>query len=195
MRFFTTPKKLYDRLEKRYSDKNACILDVGVGGRKFLGTIGTIGTIGIDIRPNSKADIVHDLNIIPWPLENDKFDLILCRHILEHLLATDKIMEELYRICKPGGKLVIEVPHFSNIEAFRHWQHIHFFTAGSFDYFSEGNKNYKAFFRIVRRRIFFDDISKIFLIEIFANKFLRLYERHFAFIFPAGSLYFELEKV
>ncbi len=189
MRFFTTPKKLYEKLEKRYSDKNICILDVGVGSRKFP------GSIGIDIRPHSEADIVHDLNRFPWPLEDNKFDLILCRHILEHLPVTDKVIEELYRICKPGGKLVIEVPHFSNVEAFRHWQHIHFFTAGSFDYFSEGNKNYKAYYRIIKKRLFFDDISRIFLIESLANKFLRVYERHFAFIFPSGSLYLELEAI
>lgn len=189
MRLFTTPKRLYARLEKEYSNKNAAILDIGVGKNKFP------GSIGIDIRPHSIADIVHDLNKFPWPFENDKFDLILCRHIIEHLPATDKVMEEIYRICKKGGRVVIEVPHFSNVEAFRHWQHCHFFTAGSFDYFHKDNKNYKAYFKITKKRLFFDDISRIFLIEAFANIFTRVYERHFAFIFPAGSIYLELEKV
>lgn len=188
MRLFITPKKLYEKLEKQYSGKNACILDVGVGRKKFP------GSIGIDIRPHSEADIVHDLNRFPWPCEDDKFDLIMCRHVLEHLPATDKVMEELYRICKYNGKVIIEVPHFSHVEAFRHWQHVHFFTAGSFDYFSPGNTTYKAHFNIVRKRLFFDDISRILLIEDFANKFLRIYERHFAFIFPASSLFFELVK-
>lgn len=188
MRFFTTPKRLYERLEKQYSG-GYIILDVGVGNKKFP------SSIGVDIRSHSQADVVHNLNEFPWPFDEKKFDLILCRHVLEHIPATDKVMEELYRICKPGGKVVIEVPHFSNVEAFRHWQHVHFFTSGSFDYFSEKNKNYKAYFRIVKKRIFFDDISRIFLIEAFANKFLRLYERHFAFIFPSGSLYLEMERV
>lgn len=189
MRLFTTTKRLYERLEKEYQNREVAILDVGVGRKKFP------RSVGIDIRPHNLADIVHDLNTFPWPIEDERFDLILCRHVMEHLPATDKVMEELCRVCKKGGKVVIEVPHFSYVEAFRHWQHCHFFTSGSFDYFNEGNKNYRAFFRITKKRLLFDDISRVLLIEFLANIFMRVYERHFAFIFPASSLYFELERL
>lgn len=187
MRLFTTPKRLYKKLEEKY--RGGVVLDVGVGRRKFP------GAIGIDVRGNSLADIQHDLSTFPWPFEDNRFDLILCRHVLEHIPQTDKMMDELWRISKPNAMVVIEVPHFSNVESFRHWQHIHFFTAGSLDYFQVGNKNYKAQFTIEKRRIFFDDLSRLLLIEFLANIFTRQYERRFAFIFPAGSIYWEMAAI
>ena len=186
MRLFTTPKRLYKRLEK---ENFTAVMDVGVGRKKFP------GAIGVDMRDNSLADVKHDLNQFPWPFEENSFDLILCRHVLEHIHAIDKAMEELYKICKPDGKVVIEVPHFSNVEAFRHWQHVHFFTAGSFDYFYDGNTNYQTRFKIDKRKIFFDDLSRVLLIEFLANIFTRQYERRFAYIFPAGSIYLELRAI
>jgi SAM-dependent methyltransferase len=186
MRLFTTPKRMYQRLEREHYNS---VLDVGVGRKKFS------GAVGIDMRENSLADVRHNLNQFPWPFEENRFDLILCRHVLEHIPATDKVMEEVYRICKPDGKVVLEVPHFSNVEAYRHWQHVHFFTANSFDYFCDGNTNYKTRFRIEKRKIFFDDLSRVLLIECLANIFTHQYERRFAFIFPAGSIYLELMVV
>ena len=187
MRLFTTPKRLYERLERESLGKD--ILEVGVGRRKMK------GAIGIDQRSTSLADIEHDLQIFPWPIKDNSFDLILCRHVLEHLRELDRVMEEIYRIGRPNCRIVIDVPHFSNVEAFRHWQHIHYFTAGSFDYFFPGNIQYRAQLKILYRKIFFDDLSRVFLVEFFANQFMRIYERRLAFIFPAGSIYMVLEVV
>ncbi len=187
MRLFTTPKCLYERLEREYEGRE--ILEIGVGQRKLK------GAVGIDQRTNALADIHHDLNLFPWPVRDNAFDLILCRHVLEHLRELDRVMEEVYRIGRPGSQVVLEVPHFSNVEAYRHWQHVHYFTAGSFDFFHPGNRQYQAHLKILFRRIFFDDLSRLFLIEFFANRFVRLYERRFAFLFPAGSIYMVLEVV
>lgn len=184
-RLITSPKQLFWKLEQEYEGKR--ILEIGCGNKKIK------GAIGIDVRENSLADIHHDLNKFPWPIEDSQFDLIICRHVLEHLPETDKVMEEIYRIAKPNAKFAIEVPHFSYVEAYRHWQHCHFFTAGSFDYFHPDNKVYKCRFEIERKRFFFSDFfSKTFGVEFFANRFTRFYERHLAFIFPACVIYFEL---
>jgi hypothetical protein len=48
---------------------------------------------------------------------------------------------------------------------------------------------------MVRRRIYFNDLFKVIGFETFANRFSYLYERHFAFIFPAGSVVWEMEAV
>jgi SAM-dependent methyltransferase len=184
MRFFTTPKGLYGKMEQEFAGKK--ILEVGVGQRKFP------GAVGIDIRHNALADIFHDLNVFPWPFADNEFEVLLCRHVLEHLTETDKVMEEFYRILKPGGEVVIEVPHFTYVEAYRHWQHRHFFTAGSLDYFCPGNRNYNAHFRILYRHIFFDDLSRVLGIEFLANQFTRMYERRLAYLFPAGSIVWRL---
>jgi hypothetical protein len=43
------------------------------------------GSIGIDINPETTADILYDLNRTPYPLKGNQFERILCHDILEHL--------------------------------------------------------------------------------------------------------------
>lgn len=182
------PKHYYARLADRFRGRR--ILDVGCGRTKFP------GAIGIDIRTHvSQADVHHDLDQLPWPLPESDFDLVVMRHCLEHLRDVVRTMEELYRIAKPGGRIVIEVPHFSWCEAFTHPGHIHFFSGGSMDYYRPGNRAYAAQLRLARRRIYFNDFFKLIGVEAWANCCSRLYERHFAFILPAGSIVWELEAV
>lgn len=181
------PKHYYDRLAKRF--RGARILDVGCGRSKFP------GAIGLDVRTNSVADVRTDLDRLPWPLREGSFDLIVMRHVLEHMQDVVATVEELYRITKPGGRIVVETPHFSWVEAFRHPGHRHFFAGGSFDYYYPGNPTYRAHLRCCRRRIYFNDLFKVIGFEALANLFSRPYERHLAFIFPAGSIVWELEAV
>jgi predicted SAM-dependent methyltransferase len=42
--------------------------------------------------------------------ERDYFDLIICNHVLEHINEDHKAMSELYRILRPGGKAILQVP-------------------------------------------------------------------------------------
>lgn len=77
--------------------------------------------INVDFRKELSPDIVHDLNIFPYPFENNYFDLIEAFHVLEHLDKPFLVMRELHRILKPGGKLHIKVPHFSR--GFTHSEH------------------------------------------------------------------------
>ncbi len=51
----------------------------------------------------------HIINIEKIALEDQRFDLILCSHVLEHV-DDRKALSELYRILKPGGILLVMVP-------------------------------------------------------------------------------------
>ena len=42
--------------------------------------------------------------------DNKSFHLIICFHVLEHILDDDKAIKELYRILKKNGILIIQVP-------------------------------------------------------------------------------------
>jgi len=60
------------------------------------------------------ADIKADICALPF---NDKsFDVILCNHVLEHIPDDTKAMQELYRILKPGGWGVFQIPQDLNRE-------------------------------------------------------------------------------
>lgn len=54
------------------------------------------------------ADIHFDLHSIP--LEDNKFDVIFCNHVLEHVDDAMQCMQELYRVMKPGGWGIFQVP-------------------------------------------------------------------------------------
>lgn len=54
------------------------------------------------------ADVKADICNLPF--ENDSYDIILCNHVLEHIPDDTKAMQELYRVLKPGGMGVLQIP-------------------------------------------------------------------------------------
>ena len=54
------------------------------------------------------ADIKADICALPF--NDNSFDWILCNHVLEHIPSDTKAMQELYRVLKPGGKALLQVP-------------------------------------------------------------------------------------
>ena len=54
------------------------------------------------------ADIKAD--ICDLPIEDNSFDVILCNHVLEHIPNDELAMKELYRIMKPGGWGILQIP-------------------------------------------------------------------------------------
>ncbi|AVR45551.1 SAM-dependent methyltransferase [Christiangramia fulva] len=54
------------------------------------------------------ADVKAD--ICDLPFEDNSFDFILCNHVLEHIPDDRKAMQELYRILKPGGTAILQIP-------------------------------------------------------------------------------------
>jgi SAM-dependent methyltransferase len=193
MRLFPNIYRRRDALLQRYQGLR--ILDVGCGRRKLPGAIGIDRRRRKAVAAELQLDIDHDLLDFPWPIEDGAFDLVHCSHVLEHLPPTARVMEEIYRVLKPGGQAFLVCPHFSWVEAYRHFEHCHFFTLGSFDYFEGQSDIYDADFRVVRRELFFDDLSYALGVGFLANWFPRAYERHFAFMFPASQFYVLLEAV
>ena len=54
------------------------------------------------------ADVKADICNLPF--ESDLYDVILCNHVLEHIPDDTKAMQELYRILKPGGMAILQIP-------------------------------------------------------------------------------------
>jgi len=70
----------------------------------------------LDIDPDTKPDIVHDLNVFPYPFEDNSFDEICAFEVLEHCGHQGDAkyffaqFDEFYRILKPDGILLATVP-------------------------------------------------------------------------------------
>lgn len=54
---------------------------------------------------------VYQINGKETPFEDNEFDRVVIVDFLEHIHTDQEFVEELYRIIKPGGGLIINVPH------------------------------------------------------------------------------------
>ena len=60
-----------------------------------------------DLDPN-RAMIEMDITNITY--EDNSFDVILCSHVLEHVMDDKKAMSELFRVLSPGGWAILQAP-------------------------------------------------------------------------------------
>lgn len=152
------------------------------------------GTIGIDINPATVADIIHDLNSVPYPFKNDQFDLIVCHDILEHLDNIVPSMQEIHRIGKHGACVDIKTPHFSSILSWNDPTHKYHFSSKSFDYFTNDPARLRTHFytkekfEYVKKELTFTKSPMSLLGKLIYTFSSRIYEHHFTWIFPAKGI-------
>ena len=76
------------------------------------------GAVNLDVTAATRPDVVHDLNVRPWPFPDGSFDEVHANDVIEHLTDVIGSMEEIHRISSPGGVVRITVPYFSSANAF-----------------------------------------------------------------------------
>lgn len=125
------------------------ILDLGCGGHKRP------GSIGVDIVPLPGVDVVHDLASVPYPLPDDWADEVCLSHVLEHFADPLPILEEAWRIGRPGAIVRIRTPHYSGVYSWKDPTHRRAFARESFHYFGENAWSYytRARFRVLDVRL------------------------------------------
>ena len=97
------------------------------------------GAINHDLwRHHTYVDIVHDLNIRPWPWSKESFVTVYALDVLEHLYNFIKSLEECHRILIPNGRLHLRVPNAAHVVSFRDPTHHWCLTEDSMDYFIKG---------------------------------------------------------
>ena len=174
------------------------VLNLGCGHAKrdFPEAEGAAEIIGLDLSPHSQADVLHDLNLFPYPFESDSFDLIIMQDVIEHVKDVPAVLGEVYRLLRDGGVARIRTPHYSSYYAYNDPTHIHFFGAFVFDGFDAARPNIlytEARFRFLKRLILFPKLWRLTGVAALANRFTHRWEQLFAFIFRAENLYFELQ--
>jgi SAM-dependent methyltransferase len=121
------------------------VLDVGCGINKYP------GAIGLDRNPNTRADVVADLDRVPYPFRDSSFREIRATHVIEHVSDVIATLEEFHRLLAPGGRAVIVTPHYTDFSSFCDPTHKWHLNSFSLRYFGEDNGGYgyysKARFR------------------------------------------------
>lgn len=165
------------------------VLDVGCGSKKHP------GATGIDLSADTDADVVHDLDATPWPLDGDSFDQILLQDVIEHLRDPYAVFAELHRVGRAGARVHLRTPHFSSVLAYSDPTHVHFFAAEAIAGLAEpGFAHYSAVrFRVVRLTLDLWTPFRLLGIDRLANRHTGLYEKYLAFRFPAMNIRAEFE--
>jgi hypothetical protein len=156
------------------------------------------GAVNLDRTAASAPDVVHDLDVRPWPFPDDRFHQVYAYDVVEHLADVVAAMEELHRICRNGASVEITVPHFSSANAFTDPTHRHFFSRFSFDYFEAGHElafYSPARFRVARSNLIFRPGITNRIVARLANRYPRSYETRWAWMFPAWFISVELKVV
>ena len=162
--------------------------------------------INLDCAALPGVDVVHDLSRIPLPFESETFVEVRCDNVLEHL-EYPELMGELHRVLKPGGKLVIVVPHFTARQNFMDPTHKKMFSWKTFEFFVKGSQfnrgyyfNSQGFSTVCVARIQFEKrfFFYNYLVEPLVNcsrSAKDVYEATFlSRLFPAASILVVLEK-
>ena len=132
-------RKLIDAIRQRSEPVN---VDLGCGFRKK-------GNVGIDVTPHgTEADIICRIGFEPIPLDDEVADTVYCRDFLEHIpkayysehdrilrYPVIEVMNEVWRILKPGGTFTSFTPCYPAVEVHRDPTHLSVWTLESMQYF------------------------------------------------------------
>lgn len=178
------------------------ILDVGCGANK------TPGAIGLDNNPRTSADVIHDLGDIPYPFAYNEFDLIVSNHVVEHVPDVMAFIGELHRITRPGGRIKLLTPHYTNPDWANDPTHRNHINSYTFNTFMAGRQVFDFYtdiqLRPVSTHVSLLNLWKMLGVQFVVNldqrapglRFLRkFWEQYLSNIMRGKELRFEFEVV
>lgn len=122
MQRYIAEKSIAELKEKGIDISSARVLELGAGG----------GGYSLILHRESRDFMASDLDQESWvnewqipftaidvlktfPLGNDTFDLIYCSSVIEHLEDPNNLLQESWRVLKPGGYLYLSFPPFYSL--------------------------------------------------------------------------------
>lgn len=102
---FLTKKITRTNLEKFIKKESTTKLTLDLGCANSPYSRYFKNRIGVDIESGQGVDVTADAHQLPF--EDEKFDVILCMEVLEHLHTPHVAISEMKRVLKKGGKLIL----------------------------------------------------------------------------------------
>ena len=162
-----------------------------------------VGWINLEKAKLPGVDVYHDIAHVPLPFATNSCREVLCKDVLEHLEYLP-VLRDIHRILQPGGRVTIQVPHFTSKDAYSDPTHRTLFTRNTFNYFI--NTHFRSYYfdfsfsKITKIHIHFDRRPGYlynYFLEPFVNsatKVQNFYEGSPLRIFPATNITFILQK-
>lgn len=178
----------------RVAPRSARVLDVGCGIKKYP------GSIGVDRNPDSNADVLCDLDRFPYPFRDDSFDSLRAIHVIEHVSDVIKTMEEFHRLVRPGGRILLVTPHYTDFSSFCDPTHRWHLNSFSFRYFGENNAGFGYYSRVrlreISTRVKLLALWRYLGFELLVNafpRFRRFWEYYLCYLVRGKVMEFEFE--
>jgi SAM-dependent methyltransferase len=172
------------------------ILDVGCGIKKAP------GAIGVDRNPASAADVICDLDSFPYPFADSSFDRLQAIHVIEHVSDVIRTMEEFHRLVRPGGRVRLATPHYTDFSSFCDPTHRWHLNSFSFRYFGEDHGGFgyysEARFREISVRLRLLALWRMLGFEFLVNRsrrFRLFWEHYLCYVVRGKVMEFEFEAV
>jgi SAM-dependent methyltransferase len=112
--FYFIRRDLFVNIRKLAPSLNGRLLDFGCGRKPYENLFNVDEYIGIDMEQtghehvNSKVDVFYDGKTIPFP--DETFDAVFCSEVFEHVFNLEEILDEIIRVLKKDGQMLITVP-------------------------------------------------------------------------------------
>lgn len=141
--------------------------------------------VTLDIDPGCCPDVIHDLNILPYPFNDNQFKEIHAYDVLEHTgtqgdwrFFFDQFTE-FWRILKPAGRIFMSFPTPQSIWAFGDPGHTRVLTKDVFVFLNQASYEshvgktsmtdyrhyYKSDFRLIHMEVTEDSETQIIVLE------------------------------
>ncbi len=167
--------------------------------------------MNVDIADYGGNEII-DLNRFPWPFEDDEVARISASHVLEHLGDFNAVVNEMWRICRPGALIEVQVPFFLSTKFYSEPDHRIPFGIRSFDNYEHlGDRplrfyeqwklkwrtNYEsdAQFTVESKRFHFSNFAVLRWLNGPINIEPVIFERFFATLLTPEEVHFRLRVV
>lgn len=111
--FFFARRGLDRELRELLPRLSGEVVDVGCGRKPYRARVPATRYVGVDVdtpvtRELAAADVFYDGRTLPFA--DASFDGVLCSQVLEHVFQPEAFLQEIARVLRPGGQLVLTVP-------------------------------------------------------------------------------------
>lgn len=113
--FFLARRALKAEMVRMARDTTGVVVDVGCGTAPYRSLFADAIYIGVEVATHSKygsakggADAFYDGKHLPFA--DASVDHVLCNQVLEHVFDPSPFLQEIYRVLRPGGRLMITTP-------------------------------------------------------------------------------------
>lgn len=111
--FYFARKGLYENISMLSKYIKGDTLDIGCGQKPYEKLFNSSEYIGLELdlpenRRSKKADYFYDGNTFPF--QDNEFDSVIANEVFEHIFNPDDFLNEIRRVLKPAGTLLMTVP-------------------------------------------------------------------------------------